>query len=488
MGRGNRKSAKRLHRGTNIVPETETEHEGCNEGRALTRAIQMAMISNELNRLRLYQGNDQILVKNWRQLYDDVSDLHYAAFYGDHVSIKRIVKDRGRPELSVGVDIPTADGPKLLKEPKPKCGEFYGKENYVGFFMNTTPLMMAAQQGHLSAVKYLVEHAGADVNASDSLGFTPLSLACAFNRGDVASYLLTRHAQRNAESKTGMTPLILASVNNHTDMCKFLLSRHAKVHIADKFGRQAIHYAAWNYNWKLVEHLHHHDSRSINVQDGQRNTPLHLLVSDEAIDPEEVTNFNSNTDGLSLFGVFTQLEKYGDSTADIKRESQRGTKRFGEEHECLVRMLKLEASVNIRNGRGQTPLHVLCNRLAPIVYSQGYLYIDDPPMAQSLLVLLNILLKSGCSAFELDFQGMTPLTLSIQGKNWLAAKILGADTTIRSEVTVDQFNRLEDTVAMYGWDHLFEHKQMERDIEYMSSVILSQQKDSKAQKMAKRIM
>ncbi|XP_060581522.1 alpha-latroinsectotoxin-Lt1a-like [Ruditapes philippinarum] len=322
MGREqNKQSSKRLHRGTKIVPEVVSERRSLINRQSLTRLLQMSMISNELTRLQIYQGDQCILAENWRELYDIVSDLHYSAFYGDLVSVKRIVKERrGKSDSTVEVDIPTEDGPKLLKELTPNIGENYGKENYAGFFLKTTPLMMAAQQGRLSVVKYLVEYCKADVNANDSLGLTPLSLACSFNRLEVAKYLLTKHALINVtENRNGMTPIILASVNNHSDMCRVLLGRHAKVNIVDKFGRQAIHYAAWNYNKKAVTALYHHDNRSINVQDNDRNTPLHLLVSDENVDVE-LNSFTAKTD-QHLLSATAQLAEYDATTADIKRET-----------------------------------------------------------------------------------------------------------------------------------------------------------------------
>lgn len=415
----------------------------------------------------------RFLFSDWRHLCDDVSDLHYAAFYGDLISVKRIIK-----EASTDADVATTDGPKLLKEANAKGVEIYGHENYVGFFLDSTPLMMAAQQGHVSVVKYLVEHAHVDVNARDSVGLTPLALACSFDQNEVAKYLLTRHARRNIlDARHGMSPLILASLNNHTDMCKFLLNHHVMVHIADSFGRQASHYAAWNYNWRLVEFLWHYDNRSINAQDHERNTPLHLLVSDDTIEPEKADDITSDAEVQNISEVIKHMSKFGNSTADIKRENKRGTQLPGEEYECMVRMLQLDASVTICNDKGQTVLHMLCARLTPIVYSQCYLYIENPTLTQTLLVMLKILIKSGCRLDEHDFRGMTPLALSVKSKNWLAAKLLSTDSTIRSEVTVDKFNHLADTVAAYGWSNLFEHKQVERDIEHMSSAVLLQHKE-----------
>ena len=51
-----------------------------------------------------------------------------------------------------------------------------------------TPLYWASSQGHLEVVRALLA-AGADVNRSDNYGFTPLSVALAFNHTQIADLL-----------------------------------------------------------------------------------------------------------------------------------------------------------------------------------------------------------------------------------------------------------------------------------------------------------
>src|SRR5436190_5602997 len=69
----------------------------------------------------------------------------------------------------------------------------------------TTPLMYSAAVGSLQSMKILVE-AGADVNAANDFGATPL-MWCA---GDLAKvrYLLSKGASVTARSKIGRTPLL----------------------------------------------------------------------------------------------------------------------------------------------------------------------------------------------------------------------------------------------------------------------------------------
>jgi ankyrin repeat protein len=75
-----------------------------------------------------------------------------------------------------------------------------------------TPLMVAsgyglepqvtnfAPQGRLAAVRYLVEEVGADVNAKDSQGYTPLHGAALTANHDVISYLVAMGADVKARA------------------------------------------------------------------------------------------------------------------------------------------------------------------------------------------------------------------------------------------------------------------------------------------------
>ena len=77
-----------------------------------------------------------------------------------------------------------------------------------------TAVMYAARQGAEAAVAALAE-AGADLNATDPDGATPLALAVINGHARVAMLLLARRADPNLADRTGMTPLY-AAVDLHT--------------------------------------------------------------------------------------------------------------------------------------------------------------------------------------------------------------------------------------------------------------------------------
>jgi ankyrin repeat protein len=93
-----------------------------------------------------------------------------------------------------------------------------------------TPLHVAAQQGHVSPVRTLVEH-GAPVDARDREGTTPLMLACRRGNADVAAALLSLGADMNARdihNQTALTACAIASrYSGNDEALRLLIARGA---------------------------------------------------------------------------------------------------------------------------------------------------------------------------------------------------------------------------------------------------------------------
>jgi hypothetical protein len=99
----------------------------------------------------------------------------------------------------------------------------------------TSAMVSAASSGHYLVVLNLVE-AGAEVNAVNREGVTPLMLAASKGRQDVVRYLCEKGANINASGANGETALILSASQAHLEVTRHLIQLSADVNAADKNG------------------------------------------------------------------------------------------------------------------------------------------------------------------------------------------------------------------------------------------------------------
>jgi len=108
------------------------------------------------------------------------------------------------------------------------------------------PLHHAALVGDLAQVQALVA-AGADVNAKNERGFTPVLCACVGGRCDIIRFLVNQAgADIHAANTRGVTPLLAAARWGHTDAVDllFLCGADADAARADAQGTTPLHEAA----------------------------------------------------------------------------------------------------------------------------------------------------------------------------------------------------------------------------------------------------
>lgn len=124
---------------------------------------------------------------------------------------------------------------------------YYGQGRYWGGSVDAQ-LFAAAANGDLQGCKILVQR-GANVDARDAEGLTPLAWAAQYGRVDVAKYLIAERANLNPADKWGFTPLMWASQEGQRSMVELLLSKGANPWVMTRAGVTAHALSRYSGSW-----------------------------------------------------------------------------------------------------------------------------------------------------------------------------------------------------------------------------------------------
>ena len=163
-------------------------------------------------------------------------------------------------------------------------------------FLTLRPLILAASNGHLSVVDWLIER-GADITTKDKMGYDLFLAAAASGEVSIMEYLLQKYpAMINSTSSNGSTPLIVAAYYGRFEAVQYLteyvittagIDHVSYINAKDNLGANAFLNAAIRWNVDIMEYLLNRDSKLANSKDKNGQTALDFFPEE---DREKITN------------------------------------------------------------------------------------------------------------------------------------------------------------------------------------------------------
>ena len=121
-----------------------------------------------------------------------------------------------------------------------------------------TPLILSILEGHADVVELLIAR-DADVMARNKRGLTPLHAAAYSGSAELAQLLLDHGAAlEDRANVSGATPLIVAAEENHVAVAELLIARGADLSIPDRDGFTPLTQAWAKQRTEMVRLLKRH--------------------------------------------------------------------------------------------------------------------------------------------------------------------------------------------------------------------------------------
>ena len=287
-----------------------------------------------------------------------------------------------------------------------------------------SPFHFAAKEGHLGAIRYLIEKK-ARVDAKNASGAPPLHEAFRNGKVEAAKLLIQAGADVNARDANGNAAMhLVMPLGARQAGLDLLLSNKADPNIKDNHGDSPLHIAvATNLGVDIVRKLIA-NSADPNIRNTEGMTPLHTAVERDRLEyigvliSRNADIFAADLKGRTAFDLalakggdtlkatITQttvnaMDKEGNTQlhVSIHRKAEVGTAAY---------ILDRKAGVNARNMKGDTSLHLAVQT-------------NQRDVGE-------LLIARGADIFAVNAEGKNPLYLAAYAKDGPRAWILNSTT------------------------------------------------------------
>ncbi|MDR2095234.1 MAG: ankyrin repeat domain-containing protein [Treponema sp.] len=328
-----------------------------------------------------------------------------------------------------------------------------------------TPLLLSFfPDGNISLTKSTVQDIRVwmltpqTLSARDSVGNTALHYAAQWKLDRDIPLIVEKGADTEAVNATGETPLFIAVKNDSASTVSTLIASGARLTSRDILGNTSLHAAVrWNAQKAAGELIR--QGIEVNTHAVNGMTPLHdavrlgmreiedMLIKNKA--DLEARDAEGNTPFMEalISGLPAPVERLAGAGSDIMTRNIRGDTPLHlavsmNRADMVSLLLGWGASIHARNAQGRTPLQnafaVSSDMVRSLLTKERLFSADDNGYSALHIAvqekadpdILKVIIDQGAKVSAIDREGRTPLRLAVDRGEWELAKVLtlaGAD-------------------------------------------------------------